>query len=200
MGTTGIVGKIWQDKEGKRFLTLGNSGDSRAYLYRAGKLIRLTNDQSYVQILLDAHVIPDDQDVTTTITAAQVAEALHKHPDLARIHELLAASPDQEQTVEELRRIVTQYLGIARYLKQEHRDFQPDILTRELEKGDLVIMMTDGIHDNLLDQDMETLAMRFAHDPQGLAEALVSKADQFSLEDHPRAKPDDMTVVVKRVE
>lgn len=201
IGTTGTLGKIWQNKEGKSFLTLGNSGDSRAYVFRGGRLIRLTHDQSYVQMLIDAHVLTNDQDVTKTVTADQVSAVLQKRPELANIFELLTLSHEKKQTIEELRRMISQYLGLASTLKQNGRDFTPEVTTTALESGDILILTTDGVHDNLLDGEMEIIAKRFADNPQGLADMLVSKASDASNDlENPRAKPDDMSATVQRIQ
>lgn len=62
-----------------------------------------------------------------------------------------------------------------------------NIDTLDLEVGDTVALMTDGIHDNLTRSEIANLAS--VRDL--LAAALARSRDS----DHPRAKPDDMTLV-----
>mgnify|MGYP000872597397 FL=1 len=52
MGTTAVCALV---RSGRIFLC--HAGDSRAYLYREGKLIQLTHDHSYVQELVDCGTI-----------------------------------------------------------------------------------------------------------------------------------------------
>ena len=52
MGTTAVCALV---RGGKAYLS--HAGDSRAYLYRDGKLAQLTHDHSYVQELVDCGTI-----------------------------------------------------------------------------------------------------------------------------------------------
>lgn len=56
MGTTAVMVIYRQDQ-----CFIGHVGDSRLYLYRDGLLSRVTKDHSYVQMLVDNHVISDDE-------------------------------------------------------------------------------------------------------------------------------------------
>lgn len=56
MGSTVVLALIAQDANGIQ-AWIGHIGDSRAYLARAGQLIRLTNDHSAVQALLNRNLI-----------------------------------------------------------------------------------------------------------------------------------------------
>ncbi len=53
MGTTAVCALV---RGGKAYLS--HAGDSRAYLYRDGKLAQLTHDHSYVQELVDCGTLP----------------------------------------------------------------------------------------------------------------------------------------------
>lgn len=56
MGTTAVCALV---RGGKVYLS--HAGDSRAYLYRDGKLVQLTHDHSYVQELVDCGTITQEQ-------------------------------------------------------------------------------------------------------------------------------------------
>ena len=56
MGTTAVCALV---RGGKAYLS--HAGDSRAYLYRDGKLAQLTHDHSYVQELVDCGTITQEQ-------------------------------------------------------------------------------------------------------------------------------------------
>ena len=56
MGTTAVCALV---RGGKAYLS--HAGDSRAYLYRDGKLAPLTHDHSYVQELVDCGTITQEQ-------------------------------------------------------------------------------------------------------------------------------------------
>ena len=56
MGTTAVCALV---RGGKVYLS--HAGDSRAYLYRDGKLAQLTHDHSYVQELVDCGTITQEQ-------------------------------------------------------------------------------------------------------------------------------------------
>lgn len=56
MGTTAVCALV---RGGNAYLS--HAGDSRAYLYRDGKLAQLTHDHSYVQELVDCGTITQEQ-------------------------------------------------------------------------------------------------------------------------------------------
>ncbi|MGA3080582.1 MAG: protein phosphatase 2C domain-containing protein [Terracidiphilus sp.] len=60
MGTTVVVALVQQDIDGTH-AWVGHIGDSRAYLFRAGRLHRLTIDHSAVQSLLDRNLITPEE-------------------------------------------------------------------------------------------------------------------------------------------
>jgi protein phosphatase len=56
MGTTVVAGLL-----NERILSLAHVGDSRAYLYRAGELTRLTDDHSWVHEQVTAGILTEDE-------------------------------------------------------------------------------------------------------------------------------------------
>jgi len=60
MGTTLVVALVYQEQ-----ILIGHVGDSRAYLWREGKLTQLTTDHSVVQEQLDAGLITPEQAATS---------------------------------------------------------------------------------------------------------------------------------------
>ena len=56
MATTAAIVYI---KGGKAYIA--NVGDSRVYLYRNGELVQLTEDHTYVNTLLNAGIISQEQ-------------------------------------------------------------------------------------------------------------------------------------------
>lgn len=77
------------------------------------------------------------------------------------------------------------------------QDIEIDITTKELESGDFVIMVTDGVIDALSTEKQEELMRRFIQEastqnPKELAHHILGKVLEYSGE-----KPvDDMTVLV----
>jgi serine/threonine protein phosphatase PrpC len=83
MGTTCVVAFL-QDN----FLQIGHVGDSRAYLFSENKLTSLTKDHSYVQRLLDMHII-EPQDIPTHPQRGVITRSLgyepHIQPEISKI-------------------------------------------------------------------------------------------------------------------
>jgi serine/threonine protein phosphatase PrpC len=148
-------------------------GDSRIYLLRGHEpLARLTRDDSLLTTLIQSHTISE-------------ADAL-------RIDQSMHASQLSEAELEYFnkRSGVTQMLG----------DEQPPAIHVQqtpLLPGDRVLLCSDGIHDNLLDQEIEELLRNGAS--KDVAELLVERAAQRSHQDSTttiRAKMDDMSALV----
>lgn len=126
MGTTAVCALV---RAGQAFLC--HAGDSRAYLYRDGKLTQLTHDHSYVQELVDCG----------TIT---VEEAEH-HPQ---------------------KNIITKALGVDYRL-------EPEFTSEKLQKGDVLLLCTDGLTNMVPVDQMEKLLVQgpFYDTPDRLIEA-----------------------------
>ncbi len=201
--TTLSFGKFWQDADEKRKLTLANIGDSRIYRYRGHALEQLTTDDSVIQRIIDLEIpdtdgfpITDDQDVTRTVSL----ESLEKYGqrDRALLSMLTYAKELEEDkngkitslTLEEMRHFVL------------HGVLYPgdDIVhTHDVEKEDVYLATSDGIHDNLTDDEIQEIIEQYYPNVEKISSALVEKAMQISKDKtNPRYKPDDMTVSVVR--
>lgn len=120
---------------------LANVGDSRAYLYRHGRLRRMTVDHSYVQELVATGNITDDE---------------------ARTHPR--------------RNIVTRALGVDPTVRV-------DAWTLPIVRGDRIVLCSDGLVDEVRDDDIKTLLER-TDDSQRAAEGLVDLANQAGGRDN----------------
>lgn len=86
------------------------------------------------------------------------------------------------------RHIVSQALGME-YLPVSH------VCQIDFQLGDKLILTSDGVHDNLTLTEMaEIVAV-----DENISNNLVKKARERSTEEHFRAKPDDISVVVMEV-
>ncbi|WP_161977071.1 PP2C family protein-serine/threonine phosphatase [Dictyobacter kobayashii] len=148
-------------------------GDSRIYLLRGDERIkRLTHDDGLL----------------TKLVENQIVNEYHAF----RIDQAMRA--DQLSEVEysyfRLRGGITQALG---------GPIPPTIHTDKISirPGDRILLCTDGIHDNLTDEEIEDI-LRTSPRPSA-ARVLVESARQRSHEDRSqtiRSKPDDMSAIV----
>lgn len=76
MGTTATAGGVFED-----FLYIAQVGDSRAYLVRAGAATQITRDQSYVQEMLDAGVMTEEE-AEQTAHGSVILQALGTRQDV----------------------------------------------------------------------------------------------------------------------
>lgn len=171
MGTTASVVYIWEGPEGERRAIVVNVGDSRVYLQRRGRVTQITLDDSYVRLATQ-----DENE------AYLLQSKLNNVTD-----------PQRELTPEEMGlfacgNVVTQALG--------QREVHPRVHIVPLEPGDRLMVCSDGISDNLTDN--EILGILNANPDNAKAvQALIAAAQRRSRTlHHPRAKADDMTVAI----
>ncbi len=177
MGATGTVMKIWEGKNGEKKAVIGNVGDSRAYLLRNGRLQALTKDDSLVQQLIDEGQLKNDQDLNAE---AAVDMGLGK----------------QKIKVGKIRHAMLQGLGVD---AENHLKINPNMYTVDLESGDTLLLSSDGIHDNLLDKEIE-MTLKNGFDEKDLAELLVRRAALVEIDkNNPRNKPDDKTAIIIKI-
>ena len=166
---TTVVLSVLSFHQGQAYITLAHIGDSRAYLLRAGQpLQRLTEDDGYFPFMVGLGRMTKEE--AWRIEQAACADEL---------------SPC-DQTHFARRNKITCAVGWT--------DF-PRIQTCSLAlvPGDRVVLCTDGVHDNLTDQEMQEVLQG---SDESSAQRLVQAAYHRSQEIHFRAKQDDISAIV----
>jgi len=148
-------------------------GDSRIYLLRPGEpLARLTEDDGYMTKLVSENKL-------SKADALRIDQAMY-------IDEL----PEPDRELFEKRNGITQALG-------DTRPITVHLGQIALVPGDRVLLCSDGIHDNLLDSEIEETLRGKGRTTA--ARVLVQRAVQRSQEDTSttlRPKSDDMSALV----
>lgn len=171
IATTATVAKMFTDRDGTPHVVIGSVGDSRAYLLRNGVLEHLTLDHAY------------------GIPGLSESEARLVQTTLGEVTDLSTLS-EEEREIFRHRNIITSHLGAMISPTMTISDF-------DVMNGDALLLTTDGIHDNLTDSEIHSIASQFIEFPEDLVRSLVKGAKIRSREqDHIRSKDDDMTAAV----
>lgn len=211
VGTTGTLAKTWKTKEGKSMVTVGNIGDSRVYRLRNGVLEKLTEDSSPIDLLIrlkvkDRNGNPlSDQDVDQEFAKADLLALADSNPELQAVAMNYIRHPGEYIRVGDIRNSVSQALGLASLNREASQiPFKPFIKSFELNDDDILVVVSDGISDNLDDMQIEYgLSASLAKSPsltqaaeriQKTATLTSMKGKEFSN----RAKKDDATAVLLR--
>ena len=152
------------------FMTYAHVGDSRIYLLRGEQpLQRLTVDDGYFPFAL--------------------RKGWLKEEDLARIEQATSSTDLSETDLKhfERRNKITRALGWEEF-QVAHTS------TIDLVSGDRILLCTDGIHDNLTDDEIEELLRKGPVATS--AQQLVQVACERSQEQQRRSKPDDMSAII----
>jgi serine/threonine protein phosphatase PrpC len=172
--TTVALAVFYQrDSEDEYTMFYVHVGDSRIYLLRSNEpLARLTEDDGYMGKLIK-------EDKLSRADALRIDQAMYS-----------------DQLTEEEREYFEKRNGIAQALGDETPP-TPHLGQITLVPGDRILLCSDGIHDNLLDSEIEeTLRQKARISP---ARALVQRALKRSQEDSSvtlRPKADDMSALV----
>jgi serine/threonine protein phosphatase PrpC len=173
--TTAVVTALSQHPTRKYYrMTYAHVGDSRIYLLRSGgRLQRLTLDDGYFMLKI--------QDQTLTMEdALRIDQAIHP----AHLSEI-------ERDIFSKRNGITQCLG---HFTPSNSSLTIHTAQVDIFPGDRILLCSDGIHDNLTDDEIETLIRNKACTT--VAHHLVQHALRRSRELCLRAKHDDMSAVV----
>lgn len=171
--TVAIAALCHKPDENEFNMVYAHVGDSRIYLLREGEpLQRMTVDDGLLGKLIENDIINEED-------SRRIDQAMH-------IDDLT----DAELSYFRLRGGITQALG---------GPLPPDIHIDEIPIGigDRVLLCTDGIHDNLIDREIEEILRKTPRN--AAARILVEHALLRSREERDitiRAKPDDMTAIV----
>ncbi|MNQ82175.1 Serine/threonine phosphatase stp [compost metagenome] len=151
--------------------SIAHVGDSRAYLLRDGILETLTTDHTPFRYRMGT------------------GEAALQQERLADTDSLDILSEDDIIAFQR-RNIIGAKLG-------GDNEVRADVNHFKVKRGDLIILTTDGIHDNLTTQEMQRLLTTAKN--TDYAELLTHAARVRSRQSHLRAKKDDMTAIVVNV-
>ena len=171
-GSTAVFGMIVTEKSGSRTAVIANIGDSRAYVFRNGELIKITTDDSQIKV-----------DYPNNFTEMQ------NHIDEALSYSELT---DDEAEAFKTRNAIDGYFGNQRV--------QPEIITFPLEQGDILLVTTDGVHDNLTTTEIRNiLNSQKRNGSSEISKSIVNSSVRRSQERSFRSKADDMTALVIKI-
>lgn len=177
MHTTATILKIHTDNNDKHYVLVANIGDSRAY--------KISNDGNFKQIT-------EDDDKVSENFPFDKNKRMEIRQKIANIRSKEDLESDSEiSNFFRMRGTITKALGT-----QDVDSLIIDLLP--VEKGDRFVITSDGIHDNLTsDEILETL--KHNETQKEIAEKIMEKSlirSREAKEKEPRAKPDDMSVVL----
>jgi serine/threonine protein phosphatase PrpC len=175
--------------ENGRRATIGQNGDTRAYLYSDGDLILLTDDQDAVHMdLEEGKLTPEQADAVDDAADTFDGYDIGKLDPLARKYFMQ-------------RNLVFGQIG------DEPDPQAPVFSTIQLQPGDMILMCSDGVYANLTTEEIRS-TMASADPAAALADRADARSTQRSLPDptdlsapyNYRAHQDDTTAMVLRVE
>lgn len=200
MATTVSATLLFKDKQtGDLKMAIGQVGDSRVYLLRDNKLEHISPEDSYVNHLNTLGLDIDDQD--DSVLDLTVAEYLKKKkikPGEAAEKELYRLSPwsklIKDCTIGQCANLVTRTLGAE--VEERH------ITTVNVQDGDLVMLSSDGLHDNRNNANLEKLLLaNKGKSPEEIAQIMVEYGyeGQTDQENPRRNKSDDISVIIQKI-
>jgi serine/threonine protein phosphatase PrpC len=169
--TTAVVVKI-HEFENILYASIAHVGDSRAYVLREGVLSMLTVDH------------------TPFRRPGHTQEAMTQQERLANVVDTAALSINSFHQFKQ-RNIVGACLG-------HDNEVAADIKHFVIKPEDLLILTSDGIHDNLTTEEMQELLLD-TPSPEYYAAVLTRAAQARARQIHNRAKQDDITAVAIKV-
>lgn len=176
MGTTAAVAvarpkgpEIWS-------VIVGWVGDSRALLVPAGAGTRLQT------LTLDDGVV--------RLHATTAAQAKKVQATLGTVTNTRGLTIRERDFFLE-RNVLIQVVGTS--LRHVH------VCAHTLSSGDQLFLTTDGVHDNLTDQEISAVARRASTAREAAARLVTAARERSRDPEHIRAKPDDMTAIVIRL-
>lgn len=219
MGTTASIMKIAED--GKK-LVVAQIGDSRIYRLRAGQLERISPEDSWVEIARQHGLIDSDQDIEAGVDLVELRKKFFEtkkeieqlgEGDKTSAREKLTSLHELFNMLNDLRaqsRKSGHDLGttipikffrnrISNVLSPEHA-VKPNILNFDVQEGDTYLTSSDGIHDNLTDDEIKAIMEQHADNPETISRQLTQASNERAKDDsNPRAKQDDKTAIVVKV-
>ncbi len=180
--TTACIMYIWEGPGGDRKGIIGNIGDSRAYL--------VDKNREIIDVTLDDRISKPGKPISK-IKESKRRELYAQQKRLSEIQDLSDVSP-QDQELFHYRHFISQALG--------QRKIIPSLYFADLFPEDRIMMVSDGVSDNLTDSEMIS-ALFSSTNSLEVARTLVNNALIRSRDiNHIRHKPDDMSAVIAIIE
>lgn len=179
--TTASIAKLIERPDGGTDMVYGHVGDSRIYvLKKDGKIEQVTKDQGGFEEAIKPEIGILTKEEADTLEQATDPKILEQKFGKDRAKDLQKFFP-------QLRRSVTQGLGLTEKIS-------PQIGVVKLEAGERVLFTSDGVHDNLTNQEIEQLLK--GGSSAEAAQKIVAAAMARTAEGTMRSKRDDKTAVV----
>ncbi|MDD4937604.1 MAG: serine/threonine-protein phosphatase [Candidatus Shapirobacteria bacterium] len=174
-GSTATFGILCQNNLGGYQAVIANMGDSRAYLFRSDNqrpLIKLTTDDNNIK--------------------AQAPNNFEKIQN--KLDEVLYENQlnNTEKYLFKNRNAITNFFG--------YENACPEINFINLQKGDILLLTTDGVHDNLTTQEISRILLNYQNqNSTEIIKELIGQSQKRSQEGSFRSKSDDMTAMIIKV-
>ncbi len=183
MGTTASLVKFLEEVPNKVQVVIGNIGDSRVYLFGSArkKLKQVTIDDG------PAYYFTGDEK-----KLRKIQDELNNVLSLKEIKGKKAGfSEGKRRICFEMRSTIIEYLGTT--------TIKPHVFSIDIKKGDKIIIMSDGVPDNLTDKEMEKI-LKNGEGEEELIQAAIHRSHEKDPDNpskkHLRAKMDDMSVIL----
>lgn len=175
IGTTASVVFIRRDQEQRRYAAIGSAADSRVWVFHADGVL--------------------EQATTDNVSAATPP---HRREDTHALQQRLN-DVVKEDEMDPLERGMFYFRNAVRH-EIGDESFNPVVSSRFLEPSDVILITSDGIHDNLTSKEIATILAKTSNVHES-AEALIKAARERSRDEgHLRAKPDDMTAMIVEIQ
>ncbi len=200
-GTTVSVVKLVDLPNEKSRMYFANVGDSRIYVVRNGKIKKLTKDDNDIFSMVGKELAPG---VMFTARDAETIDQARSVDDLSDDHRMF-----KNFVGHTINRVVGQRgnknanLGYVAKLPSvvQNREYK-EVQHVDLQKGDRIVVTSDGVHGQLLETEMAGLMQANSGSALEAETALQTKALEISHGGkgmNPRSTKDDISAVVHDV-
>ena len=178
--TTGAIAYFWENPQNhERHLVVAGVGDSRVYIIK---------DDEITQMTLDDGQIKEEYQDEQRARELQAELSNYTGPRNSK------NPSEKEKLLEkffEKRNIIFQSLG-------QERPVSPVVYHQKLTGGEIILVCSDGLSDNLTDKEIKEIVTKNSDHPcRLLTKKLMDQAfNESAQRKKQRSKPDDITVIV----
>lgn len=173
MGATAAVSLFWKDQDNKQMISIGHVGDSRIYRFRSGKLEHLTLDDG--------------------IFKGSKRDGLKLQEELANV---------DSKDAEILKIKINAYIFQNRHKVAQclgNVNMKPHLVSYPTEPGDVYLLVTDGITDNLTSQKITEIINSSKNETEIVDHLIQNSITESENHNSLRGKKDDMSAIVVKI-